>query len=365
MADYRYYFHELLSNRRIMELPLEGVTFGRKLNGTGSFQGYFGLDREGFDNASVLEATAEGKVCLYITRDDYPVWGGIIWSTLWTEQSGTLQLNGATLDSYFDKVDIERTLNYVNVDQRNIMIDLIVNMQSKPSRNIRIVTPAKFTHASTNITRTERFNDYEVWRYSKAIEQLVAYDNSFDYYIDVRYNEREEFERFLCIGNQLGATAETSTLSFNYPGNIANFYYPSNAGKGATTIRGIGAGEGVSMYRTTVTNEHLLSRGYPEVVQFYTDKALYGGEKLQSAATQELRRLSIPYVTPTFEVNPEMDPQFGSYMLGDSVKMLIESARFPGGKIFVDRIIGWDVTPTRSDSQEQVSLTLERSSADE
>ena len=362
MATYRYFLCDLMSNTLIQELPLESVTFSRRLSGSSNFQGFFGLDREGFDNATILEATTPGRTCLYIDRDGVLVWGGIIWNRTWAEQSKSIQITGQTFDSYFAKADIETTLNYQNVDQRNIIIQLIRKMQEKSSRNMRIITPPLYP---TKIVQAARYNDYECWTYAKAIEFLMSNTDSPDYTVDVRYGVTGAFERVLVIDNVLGAPVDTTSILFNYPGNVKNFWFPENCARSANTIKGIGAGEGSGMWRAVSTNAAQISTGYPEFVEFFTDKAIMDDKVLKSRTDSELIRLLPPVTVPTFEINSELEPQFGTYNLGDYARISVESSRFPDSKTFTSRIIGWDVTPTRGDAQENVSLVLQGAEDDE
>jgi hypothetical protein len=355
MAEYRYIFADLLTNEVTCELPLSGVTFSRRLNKAGSFGGSFGLRREGFDDATIIEGTTPGRTVLYIERDGALVWGGVIWSRTWQEQSYSFQYAGQTFESFFFKQDIRNSLIYVNTDQRNILIDLIEKCQAYPFRDLGVITPLPF---SNSILRSVTFNDYEAWTFGKAIDYMVEYAQGFDYTIDVRYGTNGDAQKVLLTDDRLGTPVSTSQLVFDYPGSIKNFWYPENASRAATTVYGIGAGEGSSMLRVILTSQQLLDVGYPELVEFYTNKDVSISGTLISKTASELARLVVPLSVPTYETNPEMQPKFGSYQLGDYAKMSIESPRFPDGKDFTTRIVGWDVTPTSSESQEQVKIVV-------
>jgi hypothetical protein len=53
------------------------------------------------------------------------------------------------------------------------------------------------------------------------------------------------------------------------------------------------------------------------------------------------------------------EPVFGSYSLGDDARVTIEDPRNPDGVEFTTRVVGWSVTPSSSESIEEVSLVLE------
>lgn len=360
MSVYRYIFADLLTNTVLGEYPLTGVTFDCMINKAGNFQGFFGLGNENYNDQDVLDSTIPGKTALYIERTSVAgdigiVWGGIIWSRTWQEQALGLQFTGQTFESFFYGEDIRTSIAYVNIDQRNILRDLITKMQAYKYRNIGIIVPSAFTN---NILRTATFNDYEIWTFGTAIDYLLGFDQSFDYYINCQYDPNNVIIKNLVVGDVLGASQASTQLSLDYPGNIKNFWYPENAANGATTIVGIGAGEGSSMIRGVDTNQQLLDAGYPELVQTYTNKDITDNTTLASHLHGELVRLQVPISVPTFETNPEMTPEFGSYALGDYGKFNLESYRFPGGKQFISRILGWNVTPSSSDNQENVKLVI-------
>ncbi len=291
-VQYRYIFADLLTNSVLTELPLGGVSFNRVLNKPGNILGTMGLGNENYSDQTIIDGTIPGRTAIYVERTNIAgdvgiIWGGIIWSRTWQEQSLTFEYTGQSFESFFYMEDIRNTLTYVSVDQRNILRDLVTKMQAYPYRNIGIVVPSAF---SNNILRTTTFNNYDVWTFGSAIEYMVGYDQGFDYTIDCQYDSSGNIIKTLLTNDVLGASASNTQLSFDYPGNIKNFWLPENASNGATTITGVGAGDGQSM--------------------------------------------------------------------GDYANFNIESKRFPGGKTIPSRVIGWNVTPPSSDSQEEVSLVI-------
>lgn len=360
MANYRYIFADLLTNAIQMELPLGGVTFNRLINKAGNFQGFFGLGNEEYNDQDILDGTIPGRTALYVERtnnygDVGIVWGGVVWSRTWQEQALSIQYTAQTFESFPFMEDVRTTITYINTDQRNVLRDLITKMQAYPYRNIGIIVPSAFAN---HLTRTVAFYKYEVWTFGSAIDFMMEFDQSFDYTIECQYNSSGGIDKVLLVDDILGAPSSTTQLVFGYPGTIKNFWVPENASTGATTISAVGAGEGSAMIRTVDTNQHLLDAGYPELVQIYTNKDVNSLNILASKARSTLNQLKVPVSVPTFEINSEITPEFGTYSLGDYAKFNIESVRYPGGKEFLSRIIGWDVTPSSSDNQENVKLVI-------
>ncbi|SRR6266496_3757262 len=361
MAQYRYIFADLLTNSVLTELPIGGVSFNRILNAPGNWQGTMALGNENFSDQTIIDGTIPGRTAIYIERTNSAgdvglVWGGIVWSRTWQEQSLTFEYTGQSFESFTYMEDIRNSLTYTGVDQRNVLRDLITKMQAYPYRNINILVPSAF---SNNIVRTSNFNNFDSWTFGSAIEYMISFDAGFDYTIDCQYDSSGNLTKVLRTDNKLGTSVDTTQLTFDYPGNIKNFWFPENASRGATTVSGVGAGDGQSMLRTVDTNQQLLDAGYPELVQYYTNKDVTNGTTLASQVRANLNQLKVPVSVPTFEINPGMTPEFGTYQLGDYAKFNIESRRFPGGKTISSRIIGLNVTPPSSDSQEEVSLVIE------
>lgn len=355
-ATYRYIFADLLTNTVLMELPLQGVTFGRILNGPGDFQGTFHLNSGTYSNQDILDATAPGRTAYYIERNGGLICGGVIWSRTYQEQSWSLQMTGQTFESFLYREDIRHSLIYFNTDQRNILIDLINKMQLYPYRNIGIITPSNFS--PNHVVRTVTFNDYEVWDFGKAVEYMVQFDQGFDYTIDVAYDTNGNPSKILNTNDVLGTPAATTQLAFDFPGNIKNFWVPENGAKGVTTISGVGAGEGSAMIRDVQTYQQLLDAGYPELVGIYTNKDVSILNTLANQIKATLNQLRVPVSVNTYELNPTIPPFLGDYQLGDYARFHLESPRYPAGADFSARVIGWTVTPPSSETTEQVKLII-------
>jgi hypothetical protein len=353
MAKYRYIFADLLTDKVTVELPLYGTTFSRRICKVGEFGGSFGLNTDGINNGDVINGTIPGRTAVYVERDSQLVWGGIIWSRTWQEQSKSFQYYGQTFDSYLYLSDIRNTLKYVSQDQRNIVIDLLARSQAMPYRGLRIGAPPTFPN---NIVRTVDFFWYDAWTFGKAFDYMAEFDNGLDYYVDVRYDGFGDFERRLIVDNRIGASLDDTQLTFDFPGSIKNFWYPENASRGATTISGIGAGEGAASIRSLAVKQALLDGGHPELVQFYTNKDIKSLTTLQSHLNQEMRLLQTPVVQPTYEIESDREPHFGSYALGDYAHIKLDSVRFETPLELTTRIVGWDVKPSQSSGAEEVKI---------
>lgn len=356
MSTYRYIFADLLTNKVSVELPLYGTSFTRRICKAGEFNGSIALNMEGIPNRDIIDGTAPGRTAIWVERDNRLVWGGIIWSRTWQEQSKTFQYYGASFESWFDHVVISKSLNYANIDEREIVRSLIMySEQLYDGASIGLSLPPVFVGG---IARTTNFYDYDGWTFGKALQYMAEFDEGLDWYIEPNYDVFGEFTKTVRIDKRLGASLASTGLSFVYPGSIKNFWYPENASRAAVTMFGYGAGEGVKMQRYSATDTAARNRGYPNLSKIYSNKDVKTAATLQSNVTKELQRLAVPVIQPTFEINPSEVPLFGDYQLGDFARMIIESDRFPDGYDGTVRIVGWDVKPSQSESTEQVKLIL-------
>jgi hypothetical protein len=356
MPTYRYLLADLLTNNILLELPFQGVSYSRALNKPGNATFVFPLDSSGWDNQTILDSTLPGRTAVYIERNGALVWGGIFWSRTYESEGKTLQFTAQSFESFLYKQVVETSLTYNNVDQRNILIAVISHMQAKSYANIGIVVPSSF---SNSIVRKTNFYDYEVWTYGKVAENLVGYDDGFDYTIDVAYVSGTPTKQLL-VNNVLGAPASTTHLAWDYPGGIKNYYWPENASDAATTVIGVGAGDGKAMLRSKAQKVQLLSPGgYPDLQEVYTNKDVSIASTLASQTKAYLNQKLVPISVPTFEVNPEVGPGIADFALGDYGYVYIKDPRFPNGAKILVRVVGYTASPPGSDGQETFKLILE------
>lgn len=357
VARYRYMFYDALTNTPTIELPLYGTWFQRVMGKPGNATFTVKFNMEGISNADILEGTLPGRTKLYVERDGRIIWGGLVWTRTWEEQARALNCTAQTIESYpYMQVIEENPGPYAGVDQRNIMIDLFNHMQAKPYSDINIVTPAPF---ADDIVRTVDFSNYEAWTYGRAIEYLIDYDQGFDYTIECQWGSDDKPLDLLRIDNVLGQSIETTGLVFDFPGNVRNFWFPENVSRAAITTVGYGKGEGTSVLRSKHTHTEFFDAGYPDLQRVFSDKDVAVQATLDSKvkAFGDLRRP--PMVTPTIEIHASMEPQFGSWSLGDYARVYIESARFPDGHEMYIRVIGYELSPpSKATELEKVKLIL-------
>lgn len=356
MATYRYLVGDLLTNTINAELPFYGVSFGRRLNKPGNCTFSFMLGDSQYRDQDTIDATIPGRTAFWIERDGVLIWGGIIWSRTYQSQANSLSFTGQTFESFFYKQFIETAFSRTATDQRTILKDLVTAMQAKTNANIGILLPASFT--GTAINRTVNFYPYQNWSFGKTIEYMINYSDGFDYTIEVAYDNNGNPTKALSTDNKLGVSAANTQIAFDYPGNIKNYWYPESASNSAVSMLGFGGGEAELTLMSKYTISALLAAGYPDLQESYSNRDVSVQGTLDSQTQTASTLAEVPMISPTFETNPEMEPTFGSYNLGDYIKIQLDDARFPDGKTISTRVIGYDARPTSADNQEEVKLVV-------
>lgn len=356
MTVYRYLLADLLTHQVNQELSLYGVTAGKRLNKPGNCTFTIPLGTGVYFDRDIIDASHPGRTALFIERDGALAWGGIVWSRVYQSQGHNLSFTGQTFESYAYKQFIETDFIKVDMDQREILRQLFIHMSAKPYADIGIQVQA--APYSGDILRTVNFYAYEGWTYGKAIEYLLGYDQGFDYTLDVVYDSNMAPAILMRCDNVLGAPIATTQVAFDYPGNIKNYWYPESGSSGVTSMIGFGAGEAGAMTRSKYVIQKLLDAGYPDLQSDYNNKDVSVAATLGSQTKAAALLAAIPITVPTFEINPQLDPQLGSYNLGDYCKISIIDPRFPDGKELNTRILGWDIQPPVSDSTEGIKLVV-------
>ena len=372
-TEYRYFFLDLFTDKVNLEVPCYGVSFDDLLNDNGNATVSINLDREDYSNQEVIEGTIPGRTQFFIERNGSLVWGGIVWSRTYQAQAKSLSMTCQTFKTFFDRIGIVSSdmaeEAFVGADQRNIFCELIIHAQQFRSdnfgaTNINLLVDDRypFTVDSSSVLRTVTFWSYDGWSYGKALDSMAEYDDGLDWYIDVYYDDDGNFTKRIRVDNIIGQSQESTQLSFTYPGNVSNYYWPENASRAAVGVFALGSGEGaerVIVLPTEAYNQVLIDAQYPFLQQIYTNDQVSVYSTLLKQARDEQRRLNLPITVPTLEITPYEEPEFGTWSMGDYAEFFIEDSRFPEGKRIYIRIIGYKMTPSSSEETEMCSLVLD------
>jgi hypothetical protein len=361
-TTYRYLIADLSSNVIIAELPLTGVSFTQQLNQAGSFQGHLllsGINAEAFN---VDASTIPGRNAIYVDRDGILVWGGVIWGRTYNSSDQTLTLSALEFVSYFTHRRITTTTAFTNTDQLLIAKTLVEDAQNVPNGDIGVLyNTAGQTVSGKLVDRV--YYDYELKTVFNAVQDLSRQQDGFDFDIDVYYDNITGLpdKAFNTYYPKLGTTWVSSNpyaLVFNFPaGNIVEYEYPEDGSIVANRIYALGAGSNEGKLISVAEDVTKFADGWALLEEQSNYSDITDQTVLDNLATGQVAAQSYPPTTVKIVVPPYIDPIYGTYSLGDEVRLLITDSRFPEGLDEIYRLVGISVQPGE-DGPERATLTL-------
>ena len=375
---YTYLFCDLRTDVLLAELPLADVTYSFELNGIGSLRGTIPYSDETLP-LDPETASTPGRTAVYVDRDGVLVWGGIIWTR--QDATGGKQIQAAEFLSYFQHRYVKKTLStdtsllinpaFVDAggqrlytDQKYIVWSLLRYANDQPGGAINIdINP--LTAPPHGINRSVTYFQYERPEIYKAISELAAADDGFDFTIEVGWTQSannvapSRYRQARTWFPRRGRTASESGLVFSKGGgfgSILSYDWPEDGTSLVTEMSGLGAGSGEAKIVKTATAQDLIDSGWPLLEGVASYDGVVDEAQVQGLTNAGLEAMSQSQVQPTFEVSADTDPQFGSYSVGDEALFVIDpDTQSPTGRQGVLRIVS--IENTSVNGPERIKLT--------
>lgn len=357
-GTYRYFTQDIMSGGFLAELPVSDVYCSKKINEAGSFSGNLFLQRgDNTYNQILLNGSQPARTAIYVERNGTLVWGGIIWARSYASENQTLQLTGATFESYFDHVCIESNFIMQGIEQNLIFKNLIDALQAQQGNNIGL---QQTSFPITGINRTVLIPGYEYHFAQDVVSQLVSEENGLEYTVDITGTPGAPVKTIRAGGPKLGSPIATSGLYFDHPGNITRYWWNESGTRGAVKAVALGHGDGFNKVRAQAINGGLISSGYPAWWRVTSHPNIATIDGITAAAYGDLQKYSMPYSKPTLEFTLEDNFPFDGWnKLGDEVTARLEDPRWPGGRVVSTRMIGWELRPAGAGGSEQFKIVIE------
>jgi hypothetical protein len=360
MAEVRYVFGNLLSGQVLAEIPMQGVTVSDSVEG-GDFQGTFGLDQSGRTNDDLVSATLPGLRYLVVERNTVPFWCGIVWSRTYQSQAKSVQLFAKTMDQYPKRRVIETTLTYSNVEQRNIFRDLWLQMSTASGNTPPFIAPA--VQPDTTL-KSVTVQPSEMKFYGALMDELAASDDGFEWRVVVTSGDGG-YNFNVLVGNpQLGMPAADTSIVFEYPGAILNYWRNDTIGSSGTHVFGLGSGEGDSMPVVEVIHDDLLDNGFPRYDQVLSFKDITTLSTISSLTLKQAKLRKAPMPVYTVEMSGSSVPSFSDWGIGDACKLAIKDPLHTPALTHDTRVLKYEYSPSSADGIEEVRLTFEGDEGD-
>lgn len=361
-TTYRYLFADLLTNAILAELPITGVSFTQQLNTAGTFTGHLLLSGVNAAGLNVATGTIPGRTAIYVDRNGTLVWGGVLWNRQYNSITQALTFQAREFLSLFERRRIITTAAYTNIDQLQLAQTIMSNAQGATGGNIGMLYNQDSGSTNTSgvlVSRT--YYGYEYKQVLAAVQDLAKQTSGFDFEISTYYdgdgNPAKSFNTYYPKSGKTYTTTSTTAPVFQLPGNIVEYEYPEDATIAANTIYALGAGSNEGKLLATATDATKVSDGWPLLEDQVNYSDITDATLLAGLASGQITAVSYPPTTLRVVAPPSQSPEFGTYEIGDEVRVIINDNRFPTTLDAIYRLVALSVTPGE-DSPERVTLTL-------
>lgn len=367
--NYSYLFVETLTGNILAEVLLNGVTYSKVLNDSGSMTGTLVIDQNlssrGIDP---YDLTTPDRRSIYVMRDGVPMWGGILWTRKYDSTTQSVSLGAGDWWSYFDHRKVfpgalldpipdtsfvaGLSLSLSSTDQNAIARTLVSNAQLPLGGNIGIVLDTNLSF----INRDRTYNGFDLVYVGSALRQLANVLNGPDMMFDTRMDSSGNIRRvFLTGAPRLGQSG--SPHVWEYGGNIQSYVWPSDGPKMATKTFAVGNGIGEGMPIAVSHDTTRYALGWPLLESESSYSTVADSVELQSHADSDLIVSRAPVVLPTLTVRGDVAPVLGAYNPGDDARIIIQDQFLVSGIDVSMRIVRMDVSPSEN-AGEKVVLTM-------
>jgi hypothetical protein len=370
MPVYRYFTEDLMTGAFLDELPgLYGTYLSSNMSQPGDWTGTTRMDSDFRTAQEILDVTMPGRTILWCERNNQLIWGGILWSRTFASQGRTMQFQARTFDAYLAK-------RFCTVDT-TIGPDYRVNIAREAFRQsfelgtyaplgVLDLPAAVATDGGATYTKTLLGVDNNQWQDILNEQVRAGVEYRIRYFKDALGARHAALDlgRWDLGGTwMLGVPADSgsSRMVFQYPGEIARYWWPESSADAANVLYGVGKSNDASTPRATMTNTDNLTSGYPRMER----RVSYSEIESTAALTQTLLAVrdvvAPPMVNPTFalQLGPDtQDAEFGQWTLGDFFDFALNDPwRFPSVRTGSTRVTGWALTPGSSEGPETVAVT--------
>lgn len=374
---YRYVFADLLTDQTMGELDLTGVTYDRRIIQPGTFRATIPIPSEEvarkaqriFPRDESDRSRGEGRTVVHVYRGA-DIWGTyIIWQTVLAgDERGriTVQLQGATLESYLYQREVRTDLTFTQDDQLDIARALLGEMATRPEGDVGLVLAA----GTSGVLRDHTYRRSEAATYGQRLEELAARLDGFEYLIRTYVAGGQRVREWVPGYPRLGQVEVDHV--FTQPGNVLSWSYTGDALMGATswqtrgeTVEGDLTVDSEPLMSDPVDADAYLTAGWPLLDKTVDYSSVRVKATLDAYAAWWAATRAGSVRIPQVSVRLPAQTGFTPNRLGDFARLALVNEWFPvvDGRPTMSRdwrVIGMEVTPPeRGDDVEAVKLIFE------
>jgi hypothetical protein len=296
-----------LDGLAIAEVPAQNLTYSYVRNGPGAVS--FVLPYKDFKTTSAN--LMPGARNVKITRNNVLTWQGTIWQVQATRDG--VNVTGSGFVETLRHRIIDWTVSYVNADQFDIVWDLIDRTQSKKYGDLGIV---RGSSTPSGVLRTIKYTASECKVLADAIDELASMSNGFDYELtpDNVWYVYNPFK-----GNNRGVTFELGK-------NISGLAWTLDASGVINDLTGLGTGAGDSVLKSNIADTD-AEKVFGLLEGSVAFSSITHQGLLDTRTEEQLRVLEVVRDQPQMQVYTD-DPSFGSYGVGDIVRLVAHEGFF-------------------------------------
>lgn len=372
MPGYRYQFCDLRTDQHIVDLPLTGVSFDRRICEAGTFSATLPIP-----HATVAELAAlvvprvpgdvsrgPGRTVVHVWRNGQ-IWGSyVIWSAKVTADARgrvSIALQGAGLESILWRRRVT-TVSYTQVEQLDIARSLVSRMQGDTVGGSQWLGLTFGGQTSSGVLRDRNYSTFDYAMVGERLAQLSEVINGPEWGIFTSANSAGVRTREFRASQVLG-TGRIHRIT--QPGLLTDWSYTVDATDATTNhiVRGGGADGTPRIYTTRVASVSHLVPGWPWLDRVYdyptsTTTGAYADwwHDHRSGATRVMD------ATVRVPETPMLTPDH----LGDVARMTMVNPWWPlhpdtGEPTFDEarRIVGMEIRPPERDAPESMRLVFE------
>ena len=366
MAVYGYVFADLLTDTNITELALQEVQMQRRIVIPGTFQASYPMTN--LTETERARKIIPGRTIVHVFRESdlllsFPIW----YAKPAEDEDGnlTLELSGASLESYAYRRKIRADLSYVQQDQLDIARALLTHMQSRTEGDIGL----ELLGGDSGVIRDRNYKTSESGSYGERLEQLANVLNGFEYIVRTRLDPvtggrvKEWVPGYPALGNP------APNIEISQPGRVKSWSYPDDATETATSwqARGDTLQDDLSQQSEPLMSDvfedtERLAAGWPllDRTEDFSSVRVKATLDAHAQALRDTRSGSVRVPTVSvhfgdrFVIHPNLVGSWARFTLvndyfpldGDGEPTLSRSSR----------IVGLDYTPDSDDSDEYANV---------
>lgn len=355
-----YLVADLRTNAILDEIPIAGVSWYKQINDSGTLTASWQLAVNDIRDANIL--TTPARTAIYAVRDGAPLWGGLIWTRVYSSKTQTVQIGCGDFGTYFDHRKVVPLLGAVGADthivgglsvtytateQNEIARQLVALAQSHTGGDIGI----QFDTSSSGTTRDRTYFGYELNGTLDMLKLMAGLQDGCDFMFDVTPGvNTDRPNRVLLLGDpQLGQIG--SPHRWEVGGNVLDYEWPSDGTAMATREYSLGDGIEQAALIAVAEDFSRYVNGWPVLEDETSYTTVSDDDTLNQHAASDLVARRLPIVLPKLTVDPTRPPFLGEYNVGDEGQLAIQDAWFRDGIDTTIRIVRQDVSPDGSDGE--------------